>query len=154
MMLPGPDASHLLVEQTAARLLPLAETTMLGRVEARLSEPDTAKGLPVLTVLPLGERAEPPRDGRKLEQRVTLTLGLFVAVSLKNDPGAARARASLGDILGAVRAELLGWRPDLAAEPIAWTGGRLADLTAGHALWQDTWAVVWQLNEERRRAAK
>ncbi len=137
------DTGHEIVTALTARLS--GQSTALGLTSVRASLdglPDRI-GLPLAAVLPLRETAAEPVSRRAGVARVTTRIGVLIAVPVRNDRGGAKARLTLTPILQGLRAALAGWCPPGAAEALIWREGRLMDLQATHALWQDSWDAVW-----------
>ena len=103
---------------------------------------------PTIAVVCLREQAAPNRvpdpDQGGVVQRVTATLGVYVGVPSRNDPGGRKwkAGAALDTLVAQVRAALLAWAPDGQFPAGRWAPlelreGRLAALDDGRAWWED-----------------
>jgi len=118
---------------------------------------ESLRGLPkpggrrTIAVLPLSERAERPLSstGRPV-QICTLEFGVLTRQPLVNDPGGARGRADLANLLEGTRGALCGWVPALLTEPLKWSGGALQSLDASSAIWLDRWQAIWVAEHDDR----
>ncbi len=139
---------HDIVSQIARHL---ARAPALERCSVSESLRGTSRkqNLPLVTVLALRESAAAPVNRKTGVARVITRIGVLVAVAVINDPGGAKAKASLAAILQDTRARLAGWCPDGARDPLAWREGHLVDQTASYALWQDSFDATWWAKEER-----
>lgn len=102
--------------------------------------------LPCLVAAPLGEnlRDDLAPAGTETIQRVITSIAVIVGVPARNDPAggkAAEGDGRLDALVGATRAQLVGWAPARRFEPLTIRRSRLLALEGGRAFWQDEYTT-------------
>ncbi|MDR2450996.1 MAG: hypothetical protein LBE85_04325 [Candidatus Accumulibacter sp.] len=106
------------------------------------------KARPAVFVLPLAERAGPPLLAGEFRQKKILQIGVVIADSDAGDSAGAAVRGGIAAARRVIERALIGpdgWQPEGCADALAWSGGRLARLSANGVLWWQDEYVASQL---------
>jgi len=106
---------------------------------------DDLRIAPAAYVIPLRETPGRNELGEAIWQRVTVRLGLVLAVRNVRDARGEAAAEDLEALRQSVRAALLGWAPAMGHDPLEYGGGRLLALTNAILWWQDDFTTAFYM---------
>lgn len=111
---------------------------LVGRaVDFQTAVEKNPTAVPACFVIPMREQPGRAIDANVMQQKVTVTLGVIFVVRNVGDTLGGAAGADVEQLRLAVRAQLYGWTPDPAYDPLERGLGQLLAFRDGHAWWQD-----------------
>lgn len=102
---------------------------------------------PAAFVVPLGEIPGDSDLDVGIAQRVTLHIGVVIAVQNMSDRAGAAALDDLAPARTAVRQALLAWTSAGFTDPWRMAGGRLLEMDNGVLWWQDDFAATYHVRQ-------
>lgn len=129
-----------MIAEIATRLRDIPDAFNLVEGAAAFERAAASKptAMPAAYVLPLREAGGNSSIYSRTRQKVTVTLGIAIAVSNVADTKGAAAQADLTALRDAVLNSLLGWSP-AGAEPLNFAEGGLLAFKDGVLWWQDSY---------------
>lgn len=97
---------------------------------------------PCAYVVLLDERADdaPTKPGGR--QRAIVSFGVMVAARNYGDQRGEKTTAEMRPLLGAIRARLMGWTPEVpGARPVQWSRGAVLDYDHSTLLWTEVYTT-------------
>lgn len=117
---------------------PLLRTIDSAAEYAALEAPPPAARCPAAYVIELADEAEPNGLATGgVRQRLAERIAVVLVVASARDGRGAAAAATLRPVRHGVRAQLVGWAPDEAHEPLTYLSGALVGAERGYVVWQD-----------------
>lgn len=108
-----------------------------GAIDFQAAVESNPTATPACFVIPMREQPGPSIAADILQQKVVATVGIVIVVRNLGDRVGAAAGSDLDQLRLAVKAQLYGWTPDPALDPLERGMGNLLAFRDGHAWWQD-----------------
>jgi len=114
-----------------------------GAVEFQNAAETNPTATPAAYVIPLEENPGPGAAVSIVIQRIAASVGVILVVRNVSDPKGAAAQGDMESLRAAVKAQLLGWQPTDAYDPLERGRSGLLAFRDGHMWWQDVYTTAY-----------